>query len=371
MKIVVDAKILKSALKSIGPATTSRTTLPILSCVNIIANPSGLTMQGTNLEIGVSLFVEGEVVEPGSIAIPFSPLSEIVSRVADGDIVITEKGLEATVTIGKQRAKLKGFSSDLFPGVQASGSPVSSFSVPALTLRKLINRVIFSASQDKSRPVLQCVYLRVKDNLIISCANDGYRVAECKEPCEYAGIPSSTLIMSSSAKALMELLTDDTMATLELYEGRLLVRIGEDALFTSAVVAGNYPNYEVILPQDAQAKIQVETATLKEIVAMAKVYISPDSKGKMTFEFDGEFFFARSVHPEMGEYFSGQIPCTTVGQPTTITLSIPYLSDILGAVTSKEVDFWLNPKHISAVFEAGNQNWIGAPTPRKTPQKRR
>lgn len=363
MKIVVDAKILKSALKAIGPATSTRTTLPILSCVNVIANPSGLTMQGTNLEIGVSLFVECEVVEPGSIAIPFAPLNEIVSKVSEGDIVITEKALEATITIGKQRAKLKGFSPDLFPGVQVLSGVVSKITVPALTLRKLINRVIFSVSQDKSRPVLQCVYLRVKDNLIISCASDGYRVAEMKEPCEYAGVPFSMLIMSSSAKALMELLSDDTMTTLELYEGRLLVRIGEDALFSSALVAGNYPNYEVIIPKDGEAKIRIETATLKEVVSMAKVYIPADSRGKMTFEFDGEFLFARSVHPEMGEYFSGQIPCTTVGQPVTISLSIPYLADILGAVTSKEIDIWLNPKHVSAVFEAGNQNWIGALAP--------
>lgn len=365
MKIKIDSKTLRDTLKTVGPATNSRSTIPILGCVNIVAGDT-LTVEATNLEMGVSLDVNADIVEPGSIALPFAALNDIVSKAGEGDIIVTVKDTKATILIGKQKVHLNGLSSDDFPIQNISSNLIGEFSVSAGTISTFINKVAFAASKDQAFPSLQTVLLDVTPNEIAIASIDGYRLAESKAKYE-SGATAKVLIPVGNAKQLASMLSVAKWAKIIVYKGRLVVEMDLDgeskwnkATFTSSLVDGRMPDYRKTIPADGMAKIKIATDEMKRILAMAKVYTPSDTPGKIAFEFDGQYLYARSAHPELGDYFSGEIECETQGQPLSVTLSVSYLSDIFSAVTSKNVEVWLNPRRISAVFEEGNDKWVAA-----------
>lgn len=360
MKIKISAKTLKEILGTVGSATSSRSSLPIVACVKIEALDSKVIFSANNLQAFVQLVVDTEVVEQGAICLNYEMLRNIVSQVAEGDIVITTKDLQATIQIGKQKAKMNGFDAANFPEFAENNG--SSFKVSAFSLLNAINKVAFNVSSDVSRAALQSIAIKSKKGNIVVAAMDGYRFAEAQIKGEFDW-DEQALIPSSNIKSLLEILKVSGWATVKKSKGNVIVACDnngakwESALFGSSIVDGMIPAYETIMPTEGMCEFIVSTNTLKHIVSMAKVYTG-DTK-KMSFEFDGEHLFARATHAELGEYFSGEIQTSsTSGQPLTIVLSVQFLSDILNAVNTDSVKVWLTPKKISAVFEKDNPYWI-------------
>lgn len=358
MKIKISAKTLKEILSTVGP-TSSRSTLPILGCVKIEASKDGTLFAANNLQASVELVVEADVVEPGSIALNYDMLKNIVAQVSDGDIVISTKDLQATIQIGKQKAKMNGFDTKDFPEFNEDDAP--SFTLDAVRLLGALLKVSFSVSSDVSRPALQSVMIKQKDNGIVVAAMDGYRLAEARIDGDF-DLSEQVLIPSSNLKSLIEILKVSGYATVKKSGGTLVVSCDSNgakwtsACFVSALVDGQIPDYEKIIPAEGLCEVELSTDTLKHVVSMAKVYATENRK--ISFEFDGQCLYARAVHPELGEYFSGEIDCKTSGQPMTITVNVNFLSDILNAVNTNDIEVWFYPHRISAVFEKDNPRWI-------------
>lgn len=363
MKIKINAKSLREVLSTVGPCTSSRSTLPILGCVMIDAGDF-LLFSANNLQSAVELVVDAEIVESGSICLNYDMLKNIVSQVSDGDIVITTKDLQATIQIGRQKAKMNGFDAADFPRFKNENGP--SFKVSGVSLLNAINKVVFNVSSDMSRPALQSIAIKPKGDGIAVAAMDGYRFGESLINGDFDW-GEHVLIPAANIKSLSEVLKVAGWATVKKSGGSIIVSCDsngakwESAVFMSSLVDGMIPHYETIMPKEGVCEIVVGTDTLKHVVSMAKVYTA-DTK-KMSFEFDGQYLFARAIHPELGEYFSGEIECQTSGQPMTIFLSVQFVSDILNAVNTNKIKVWFNPKQISAVFEENNPRWIAGFAP--------
>lgn len=365
MKIKISAKTLKEILGTVGSATSSRSSLPIVACVKIEALDSKVIFSANNLQAFVQLVVDTEVVEQGAICLNYEMLRNIVSQVAEGDIVITTKDLQATIQIGKQKAKMNGFDAANFPEFAENDGP--SFKVSAFSLLSAINKVAFNVSSDVSRPSLQSIAIKKKKGNIVVVAMDGYRLAESQIKGEFDW-DEQALIPSSNIKSLLEILKVSGWVTVKKSKGNVIVSCDnngakwESALFGSSIVDRMFPAYETIMPNEGMCEFIVSTNTLKHIVSMAKVYTG-DTK-KMSFEFDGEHLFARATHAELGEYSSGEIELEkSTGQPLSVSLSVQFLTEILNAVNTDKIKVWLNPRHPSAVFEENNPLWFAIVMP--------
>ena len=70
MKITTSKDSLLKGIQAVQNAVSSKNTLPILSHVLLEAKKDSIKLIATDLEIGVSVLVEGEVSEEGAITIP-------------------------------------------------------------------------------------------------------------------------------------------------------------------------------------------------------------------------------------------------------------------------------------------------------------
>src|SRR3990167_142944 len=92
MKIHTTKDDLLKGIQIVQNAVSSKNTLPILSHILIEARKNDIRLTATDLEIGISMKVEGEIVEEGAFTVPARKFSEIVKELqADAAIHISLK----------------------------------------------------------------------------------------------------------------------------------------------------------------------------------------------------------------------------------------------------------------------------------------
>ena len=63
--------------------------MPILECILIDATNEIIKLTANDMELGIETIIEGEIVQPGMIALDAKIFSEIVRKLPDSEIVIT------------------------------------------------------------------------------------------------------------------------------------------------------------------------------------------------------------------------------------------------------------------------------------------
>jgi DNA polymerase-3 subunit beta len=107
---------LQEGLNNLQNLTNKKGTMAILSNVLIESTTNGLVLTGTDLEVGLRLFVPAEVKEEGSITLPSKKIYEIVRESGSETLSIEETDNSwVVIRTGLSTYNLAGMASDEFP----------------------------------------------------------------------------------------------------------------------------------------------------------------------------------------------------------------------------------------------------------------
>ena len=116
LKCNVQRNDLIEGLGSLQNITSKRGTLAVLSNILIEATSNGLVLTGTDLEVGLRLFVPAEIESMGSLTLPSKKIFEIVRESGSGDISLEETDNSwVKITAGASTYNLAGIGSEEFP----------------------------------------------------------------------------------------------------------------------------------------------------------------------------------------------------------------------------------------------------------------
>jgi DNA polymerase III sliding clamp (beta) subunit (PCNA family) len=87
MKLIILRSNLKDGLSALERAVMDNVNLPILKNIVLKAD-TRVTLQATNLEIGITYQTNAKINEPGSLTIPFAPLQSIIQNSTSERIVL-------------------------------------------------------------------------------------------------------------------------------------------------------------------------------------------------------------------------------------------------------------------------------------------
>ncbi len=121
----VDAGKMHEALAFAMNCVETKTTMPILCHILIRAEGQAVTIQATDLDVAVSMTLEAQVKEPGSLAVIGKPLlAQFVGRSGDA-VISTTPNDRMRVKVGSSSALLVGLKAESFPVLAShSGDPV-------------------------------------------------------------------------------------------------------------------------------------------------------------------------------------------------------------------------------------------------------
>src|SRR5271168_5642784 len=260
MEFSVTKSALLNELSTTQGVVERKTTIPILSNLLVEAKGNQLTITATDLELSVRTSCEAKIKKEGAGTIPAKKLLELVRLLPDEEIRF--KLLEnhyVHITCDRRNYKLVGMSKDNFPALPEF--PHALVKIPAKLLAAVIAKTTFAISLEESRYTLNGALLVVKPASLTMVATDGHRLAMVETDHKFEGLSTETRVLVPK-KAMNEVQRlaaesgDDTMGEFAQDESHLFFQVGR-RLLTSRKLTGQFPNYEAVLPRDANKTLSL------------------------------------------------------------------------------------------------------------------
>ena len=127
MHFVILKENLSKVLSISGRFLSTKTQLPILSCILIKADKNGLYVSATNLEMGVFINIGAKIEKEGEVAIPGKLLLEFVSTLNTEKIECIKTDNTFLVKSGKTQATFATINPSDFPPFPQVPKPQQTF----------------------------------------------------------------------------------------------------------------------------------------------------------------------------------------------------------------------------------------------------
>lgn len=295
MKVSVLEDHLTTSLANIRPFVATNGTLPITRNVLLSTGEGMLKVQATDLEKRVSVWLGATVEKEGSATVPYTLFRDSVASMGNDRIdlkaVRSRKRSEVTLDVKSSAGsvEIRGSKASDFPkGPEFEAATSVTFDPDDLAAS--IERVLFAAATEESRPVLTGVLFDLAPSKYRLVAADGFRLAiQSSTLVEGTGNQAKVIVPGRTLATLPKLLRNlEEPVTLELNEagevGRFLIQREPYRLeIITDLLRGDYPDYEALVPQEYEWKAQIPTASLKRAVEGAAV-MARDGNNVVRFE---------------------------------------------------------------------------------------
>lgn len=173
-------------LNSLQNITNKKGTLAILSNVLISTTNGGLSLTGTDLEVGLRLFVPAEIHDEGILTLPSKKFFEIVRESGSETITIEEtENSWVTIKAGLSTYNLAGMASDEFPEFPDYEED-NFISFESYIFLELIEKVIYSIANEQENIYSLTSVLFEKEKIedtyyLKMVSSDGHRLSIMKK----------------------------------------------------------------------------------------------------------------------------------------------------------------------------------------------
>lgn len=340
MKLQVTQANLSKALNTVARVANSRNPLAILSNVLLKAENNRLSIAATNLDIGITQFIGSKIEKEGAITVPARLMQDFVSSLPDSVLNLELTDNKLHITNDQYQSTINGIVADDFPVMPAIKEGVT-WKSPALEFKKALSQVVFAASADDARPVLNGVFFHSVGSQAVLAATDSYRLAENK--LGKATKPINFLVPASAAQDLLRIINDTDKEVIVTHDDQqVLFEVGDVSL-VARLIEGNYPDYHKLIPAKFST---IAKLTKSDFINIAKVssLFARESAGSITIKADKDAgnLSINAIASQLGENTAkAEAKITGSGE---ITLNSRYLIEALNAFSADEIEFCFNGK---------------------------
>lgn len=273
MKIEVLQENLNKALTIAARLVSSKPQLPILSNILLSVSKNACTLTSSNIESGVTVPFGAKIENEGDILVPARIFQELIASLQPDKLTLEVKENSLLVAQSKFQGKIVCTPGTDFP--KNSAAVDSVWKLPGKIFTEAINRTVFSSAVDEGRAVLNGVLFKF-DNTPQFVATDGFRLSQFRlitEPLPKSA-PNELVVPSKALFEVVRLLSDSQKGEFEIGFGQnnqISFKI-DDISFYSQVIAGNFPDFEKIIPSSFDIKIKLTTEELLKAIKTAAIF---------------------------------------------------------------------------------------------------
>lgn len=344
MNLSITKEQILAGLQAVQNVVSSRTTLPILSNVQIRAEKNQVEFTATDLDVSVSCTVEGSVEKPGATTVPVKKLFGIVRELNGNEIeIVTDEKNITAIRSGSSFFKIHGLSAEEFPP-QPKFKDDKKVVLQQENVRSMLKKTSFAVSTDESRYVLNGIFVSLKEGKMTLVATDGRRLALVDEEVEISEKSSGDFIVPAKAVSeLNRLLQEKGEVEIKFGENQASFFLRDDkgfsVLLVTKLIEGNYPNYKQVIPSEVKERISLNREEFLQALRRAEIMTS-EKANSVKLAFGKNTLAITANSPEVGEARE-TIAVNYKGKEMAIAFNPRYLIDALAALTEDEVFFEL------------------------------
>lgn len=349
MKFTIIRSKFAEALKGVQNIVAGKGSLPILQNVKIEANGKELKMTTTDLDISIKSSVECIVEEEGATTLPVKLLFNSIQKMEEGPIEVeVDEQDKATIKAGSAKFRLSGMAENEFPRLPQE-SEASIYTIEQATLREMLRKTSYAASQDDTRRSLKGVLMSFKDEKLTMVATDGRRLALVEKEMEFAKTAERDIVLPFKAvQELQRSLSGEGDITLMVQKGFICFNLGNLTIY-SKLMEEAYPNYRQVIPRETKEKIEIDRELLLRALDRASV-MTMDEAHSTKLIFTSGKLTVTSAASDIGEA-KDEVPIKYASETIEILFNPAYVMDPLKAIDDDEVSINLNDGHSPAVIK--------------------
>ena len=278
MDISVRTTDFARVLRLVQSLADRKNTVPVLGSLLIRADAKGLTITGTDMELGGISYCPAAIRATGSVAIPAQRLSDYVRMLPDGELVLkTQNSGWVSLTCGRSRSRIATLAAESFP--ELPKPPREGISFSAGFLARLIEKAYVAVSSESLNTTLAGALLKIDNALLTMIATDGHRLALATAPVAIHALekPVDVLIPRKTLAAFLRFAEgrNDQPVRCAITDKHIFF-VWQERLLFSRKLSGNFPSYERVLPRSHAASLSLNRNDLRS--ALERVAQFTESK---------------------------------------------------------------------------------------------
>ncbi|MCC7229161.1 MAG: DNA polymerase III subunit beta [Fimbriimonadaceae bacterium] len=348
MKLDCPRREFNDAVASAAAASSVRTSVNILQYLKVDATDAGIRVLGCDGEMWVERNVACMVSESGAVCLQAGLLAQLVGSMPDGDLQLhTLDGHGALLKQGASEYRLQTLDASDFPEPPNYGGE-GELTLPMKTLREAVDSVIYAVSTDTHRQILTGVLFSYDGSTLTLVATDTHRLAVKKLDQPGIGSGITAVIPEKALKAIKALpVPDEDQVTIRFGGGRLGVEAG-GAKVVSQLLAGAYPNWERVVPNESTRTWSVEVDQLAEKVKRTMI-LARDNANRVRFRGSEDQILLAARSEEKGEA-KEEVPMIADNGDVEIAFNGKYVQDALSQMRGPGVKIEMTESSRPAIF---------------------
>jgi len=279
MKFTCDKLLLLAAIITASRAAATKSPVPLLEGLLIVAKDDNVRISGYDLKIGIVTTVSAEVDQSGGIVLNARLFGEIIRKMPGHDITITvSSGYVAMISCELSEFEILGSPSSDYPELPIVEGQ-DSIEISESLLKKMISQTNFAVSDNESRPIHTGALFEVVGNQLTIVAVDGFRLALRRETIEGGEDQAYSFVVPGTALSEVEKIVDDGegIVTITLGSKHIVFSVG-DTLLISRRLEGEFLNYKNSIPQSGKYRLRIEKSELIEAAERVSLIINDKMK---------------------------------------------------------------------------------------------
>lgn len=333
MRFRCERDVLVDALSTASRAVTNRGgALPVLSGLRLGLDGDLLTIDGSDLDLTITVEVKVAGDVDGKVVIPSKLIVDIVKALESGSVTVDFEGESATVSGGRSEFSVHVIPADEYP--QLSEPEADSLTMEAEQFSEALRQVVPAASSDDSRPILTGVLMTAETGGLRLVATDSYRLGVRDLPgASVLDEGQSVLVPSRALHEVSRLMGSSTDLTLVLGEREASFLV-DGVKLTTRLIEGDFPNYKGLIPQEQSNKLTVGRAALLEALKRVKLMAREATPVRLTMSQGSVELVA--ITQDVGKA-SEQLDADYSGEDLTVAFNPEYLLEGLEVTPGDEV----------------------------------
>ncbi|MBY0063523.1 DNA polymerase III subunit beta [Priestia aryabhattai] len=347
MKFIIQKDYLVRSVQDVMKAVSSRTTIPILTGIKIVATEEGVTLTGSDSDISIESFIPNEeegkeivdIQKPGSVVLPARFFSEIVKKLPKDIVELDVQSHFLTIIrSGKAEFNLNGLDAEEYPHLPQIEEN-NMFRLPTDLLKNMIRQTVFAVSTSETRPILTGVNWKVDGKELTCIATDSHRLALRKATIETGNEATYNVVIPGKSLSEFSKILDDSheLVDIVITENQVLFKT-KHLLFFSRLLDGNYPDTSRLIPADSKTDVILNVKEFLQSIDRASLLAREGRNNVVKLStLDEGIVEISSNSPEIGKVIEEVQSQSISGEELKISFSAKYMLDALKALEGTDI----------------------------------
>lgn len=337
-------------------SVSSKSPLPLLSCVLLEADTEGLRITGTDLDVTTSVVLPCSVKKQGRAAVNARHFHDVVRKMSKGEVSLSVVNNQCEVRYGGGKGWSKFPTQDPadFPKIPELKAD-AAISIEGDALARLIARSGYAASTEETRPQLNGVLLQCTPAQITFVATDGHRLSRTERTGKFDAFKTDGVIIPNRALTAISRAAEDATSpvNIEVAGGRnqagFSTQIGAYRVqVLTRLLEGPYPNYEQVIPKNNPREVKCARLDLMEAVDIVASHADNVTRQVRFSLRSNNLGVSSATEQGSGEH---SLAAEYAGDDMDIGYNAGYLLDLLRALPTESVVLKLNSALSAGVIE--------------------